>query len=149
MTRMDLLRKVDIFSDLDTAYLEQISEYCAENSYKAGRLIIRQGESGIGLFIIRSGLVEIIKETAGGDSFHIADLGPGDFFGEISVLDNAPRSANVVAKEDTVCLVLTAWDFKARMTVQPKIALKILPVIVKRFRETNDKLLSLKSKGLI
>ena len=87
-----------------------------------------------------------MKETVGGEHLYIADLGPGEFFGEMSVLDSAPRSANVIAKEDTVCLVLSAWDFKARMAIHPEIALKILPVIVRRFRETNAKLLSSSSK---
>ena len=147
MTRIELIKKVDIFSGLDKAYLEQISEYCVEKSYKEGETIIRQGDSGIGLFMIVSGLVTIMKETAGGEHLYIAEHGPGEFFGEMSVLDNAPRSANVIAKEDTICLVLSAWDFKARMATHPEIALKILPVIVRRFRETNAKLLSFSLKG--
>ena len=147
MTRIELIKKVDIFSGLDKAYFEQISEYCVENTYKEGETIIRQGDSGIGLFMIVSGLVTIMKETAGGEHLYIAEHGPGEFFGEMSVLDNAPRSANVIAKEDTICLVLSAWDFKARMATHPEIALKILPVIVRRFRETNAKLLSFSPKG--
>ncbi len=146
MNKIEFIKKVDIFAGLDEAYLEQIADYCADTGYQAGETIIRQGDTGIGLFIILSGRVEIIKETIGGERLYIADHGPGEFFGEMSVLDNAPRSANVIAKEDTVCLVLSAWDFKARMTTHPEIALKILPVIVRRFRETNEKLLSRSSK---
>jgi CRP-like cAMP-binding protein len=61
----------------------------------------------------------------------------------MTVLDSSPRSANVIALEETRCLLLTAWEFKARLEERPEIALKVLPVVVRRFRETNEKLLAL------
>ena len=143
MDRIALLKKVSLFSNLSEANLKSIAEFCVERDFKEGDIIIRQGDSGIGLYIIVSGKVKIVKNTAGGEKLDMAEHGPGDFFGEIAVLDNAPRSADVVALEDSKCLVLSAWDFKARMAVHPEIALKILPVVVKRFRETNEKLLAL------
>ena len=95
--------------------------------------------------MIVSGSVQIIKKTAGGDEFEIAVTGPGDFIGEMSVLNGALRSASVIAVEDTNCLALVSWDFKALMNNNPEIALEILPVVVERFRETNEKLLSMSS----
>ena len=143
MDRIELLKKVSLFSNLSEAHLSSIAEFCVERSFSEGGVIIKQGDPGIGLYVICSGKVKIVKETAGGEKLDIAELGPGDFFGEMTVLDSAPRSANVIALEESKCLVLSAWDFNARMNVHPEIALKILPVVVKRFRETNEKLLAL------
>ena len=143
MDRIELLRKVSLFSNLSEAHLSSIAEFCIERSFSAGDVIIKQGNSGIGLYVVCSGKVKIVKKTAGGKKMDIAELGPGDFFGEMTVLDNAPRSANVIALEESRCLVLSAWDFNARMKVDPEIALQILPVVVKRFRETNERLLAL------
>lgn len=142
MDRIALLKKVSLFSSLNEAHLSSIAEFCVERSFREGDVIIKQGNSGIGLYVICSGKVKIVKVTAGGEKLDIAELGPGDFFGEMAVLDSAPRSADVVALEESKCLVLSAWDFNARMKVDPEIALKILPIVVKRFRETNDKLLA-------
>ena len=143
MERTELLAKVDLFSGLNKKALTSLAEYCVERLFKKGKTLIKQGDSGVGLYIIVSGKVKIVLETADGDELEMAVHGPGDFFGEMTVLDNAPRSASVIAMEDTKCLLLTAWDFKARIAVQPEIALKILPVVVKRFRETSEKLLTL------
>ena len=143
MDRIALLNKVSLFSNVSEAHLSNVAKFCVERSFKEGAVIIKQGDPGIGLYVICSGKVKIVKETAGGGKLDIAELGPGDFFGEMAVLDNGPRSANVIALEESICLVLSAWDFNARMKVDPEIALKILPVVVKRFRETNEGLLAL------
>jgi CRP-like cAMP-binding protein len=138
-----LLKKVSLFSNLSESDLNHIAEYCVERSFEKGEVIVRQGNNGIGLYMIISGKVKIVKQIATGERLDIAELGPGEFFGEITVLDNAPRTATVVAIESCTCLILSAWEFKAQMVVHPEIALKILPVLVKRFRETNERLLAL------
>ena len=143
MDRISLLKKVNLFSGLNETEIESIAGYCVERSFNEGEMILRQGISGVGLYIIISGKVKIVKRTSTGENVDMAELGPGDFFGEMTVLDNAPRSASVVAVQNSKCFVLSAWDFKARMALHPEIALKILPVVVKRFRETNDMLLTL------
>lgn len=143
MDKAELLKKVSLFSDFKMEALKSLSEFCVERLYKKGETLIKQGDYGIGLYIIASGKVKIVKKTADGEEFEIAVQGPGEFFGEMSVLDNAPRSASVIALEDTRCLLLTSWVFKARMKVQPELALKVLPAVVKRFRETNETLLAL------
>ena len=100
MERIALLKKVSLFSNLSEAHLDSIAEFCAERSFKEGDIVVKQGDSGIGLYIIGSGKMKIVKETAGGEKLDIAELGPGDFFGEMAVLDSAPRSADVIALED-------------------------------------------------
>ena len=143
MDKVELLSKVDLFSGLKKKAIQSLAEFCVERSFKKDEILVKQGDSGIGLYIIASGKVKIVKETADGSELEIAVQGPGDFFGEMTVLDNAPRSASVIAIEDTDCLLLTSWVFKSRMEVQPEIALMVLPVVVKRFRETNERLLAL------
>lgn len=143
MNKVDLLKKVDLFSGLKEKALRGLAEFCVERHFKRGETLVEQGDSGLGLYVIASGKVKIIKKTSTGENLEIAVLGPGDFFGEMTVLDSSPRSASVVAVEDTECLILTAWEFKARLEEHPEIALKVLPVVVKRFRETNEKLLAL------
>ena len=140
MDTVDFLRGVNLFSGLEENYLKKIAEYCVPRSYKNGETIISQGDPGVGLFIIVSGKVKIVKELIRGEKLEIASHGPGDFVGEMAVLDNATRSASVIAVDDTECLVITAWDFKARMKAHPEIALELLPVLVRRFRESSEML---------
>jgi CRP/FNR family cyclic AMP-dependent transcriptional regulator len=143
MDKIELLSKVGLFSGLKEEDLDRLAEFCVDLHFKKGEILIKQGDLGVGLYIITDGEVMIVKKTAGGDELVVASHGPGDFFGEMAVLDDAPRSASVIAVVDTDCLFLSTWDFKARMKLHPEIALEILPVVVKRFRETNERLLAL------
>jgi CRP-like cAMP-binding protein len=142
MEREELLKQVGIFSGLDKRSLRSLANICYERSYKKGEPLVVQGDSGIGLYIIVSGKVKVVKHTDKGEELALAVHEPGEFFGEMTVLDQAPRSASVIAVEETTCLLLASWQFKAKMEVNPEIALKILPVIVQRFRETNERLLA-------
>jgi CRP-like cAMP-binding protein len=106
-----------------------------ERKYDAGSAIVEKGEGGVGFYLILEGAVEIKSNGT-----TLAKLGPGQFFGEMSVIDNQPRSANVVAVEPSRCLILSAWSFNALITEHPKIALKILQEFVRRLRDTNKAL---------
>ena len=143
MDKVELLKNVELFSDLKEKEIKSLAEFCVKRPFEKGQTLVRQGDSGLGLYVLISGKVKIVKKTSTGEELEIAVLGPGDFFGEMTVLDSSPRSANVIAIEDTDCLLLTAWEFKARLEEHPEMALKVLPVVVKRFRETNEKLLAL------
>jgi CRP-like cAMP-binding protein len=143
MDKRELLSKVGLFSGLSDEDLNRLAEFAVELTFKKDETLIKQGERGVGLYVVVSGEVKIVKKTAGGDELEVALHGSGDFFGEMAVLDDAPRSASVIAVVDTECLFLSAWDFKARMKLHPQIATEILPVVVKRFRETNERLLAL------
>ena len=141
MNNEDFLKKVDLFSDLSSKYVKKISMICTEREYKKDDYIVRQNDSGVRLFIILSGKVKIVKTKGNGEKLEIATHGSGEFFGELAILDGAKRTADVIAVENTKCLALTSWHFKPLMESHPEIALEILPVIVKRFRETNEKLI--------
>jgi CRP-like cAMP-binding protein len=94
---------------------------------------MREGDSGVGAFVIRSGRVEVLQKR-GGETVKLAELGPGDFFGEMALLDEFPRSATVRALEPTTVLGLTRWHFRGILESHPQVALGILPVLVKRIR---------------
>jgi CRP-like cAMP-binding protein len=139
------LRKVPLFSNLKDKDLATIESLVKERKYARGEIILRQGEEGIGLFIIKKGKVKVSKTLASGKTIDIAVHSDGEYFGELAMLDNKPRTATVTAIEDTEVYIMTYWEFKALLESKPEIALSLLPVLVERFRETNEQLLELKN----
>ena len=147
MQAKEVLRSVSLFSGLSPRFIDGLAKNCTTRKFEAGAVIVRQGNPGVGLFIISDGQVKVVKTTDTGESYEVGHHGPGDVIGEMSVLDGAPRSANVIAETDCECLVLTSWDFTAFMKSHPEVALEILPVVVQRFRETNEALMSSRETG--
>ena len=133
MQAADFLRKVPLFQDLDDRSINAIANAVVEQSYSPGQIIMREGDSGVGAFIIRSGRVEVLQKRGGSD-VKLAEMGPGDFIGEMALLDEFPRSATVRAVEPTTVLGLTRWHFRGILESHPQIALGILPILVKRIR---------------
>ena len=129
--RESLLVACPLFRDLDADGLAAVRDAAVEVEFPAGRAIARQGEIGTGLFIVASGAVRVVR-----DGRELARLGPGEFFGELSVLDGAPRNASVVADEPTTCLALATWDAERVMRERPGVALAVLRVVVARLRES-------------
>ena len=129
----DLLARTRLFSGVDAAGLEQIAARVTELDLPADRVIARQGEIGTGFFIVVSGAVRVVR-----DGQTLAHLRPGDFFGELSVLDGRPRIAQVVCSEPTTCLALASWDFEAVVGEQPSVAMAILRELAGRLRELTE-----------
>lgn len=123
------LAKVPLFSDCSQRDLQTIARVVREIPHAAGTIIAREGEPGVGLFIIMDGTADV---TIGGSKK--ATLGPGDFFGEIALLDGGPRTATVTAKSDVALLGLTEWVFRGLMAEHPSIALKTLQQMAARLR---------------
>jgi len=130
---IEFLRRARLFLELDEHTLNEIANAAVEQRWEAGQDIVRQGEPGIGMFVIRSGKVDILQEHAGTPE-KMAQLGPGDAFGEMALLDEFPRSATVRAVEPTTCLGLTRWHFRGILESHPQIALKLLPILTRRIR---------------
>ncbi|WP_455382790.1 Crp/Fnr family transcriptional regulator [Salinispira pacifica] len=145
MDHQAILQSVPLFADLSTHNIRALAKSCTERTFAKGEVIVRQGNPGVGLFIIIRGKVKIVKQLDEDSQIEIATHGPGEVIGEMAVLDGAPRTANVVAEEETTCLVLASWAFNAFMEAHPEVALQILPIVVKRFRETNEALINLKT----
>ncbi len=132
---VEMLEKSSLWSGLSKKDLKSIVRLSKERTYETGDVIVQKGEGGVGFYLILEGSVEIRS-----DGTTIAKLGPGQFFGEMSVIDNQPRSADVVAVEPSRCLILSAWSFNALISENPKIALKMLQEFVRRLRSTNQAL---------
>ena len=123
------LSKVPLFSDCSQRDLQTIARVVREIPHRAGTIIAREGEPGVGLFIILDGTADV---SIGGRKK--ASLGAGDFFGEIALLDGGPRTATVTAKTDLNLLGLTEWVFRGLMSEHPSIALKTLQQMAARLR---------------
>lgn len=128
-----LLARTRLFAGVDAAGLERIAARATELEVPADRVIARQGEIGTGFFIVVSGAVRVVR-----DGETIARLGPGEFFGELSVLDGRPRIAQVVSSGPTTCLALASWDFEAVVQEQPSLAMAILRELAGRLRELTE-----------
>jgi CRP-like cAMP-binding protein len=123
------LAKVPLFSECSQRDLQTVARVVREIPHNAGTVIAREGEPGVGLFIIVDGTADV---SIGGRKK--ATLGPGDFFGEIALLDGGPRTATVTAKSDVALLGLTEWVFRGLMVEHPSIALKTLQQMAARLR---------------
>ena len=131
--RIALLREVALFHGVSDEGLAAVAAKATEIAFEAGRTIVRQGEVGTGFFLIASGQARVIR-----DGRAIAELGPGQFFGELSLLDQQPRIANVIAETPVDCLALASWDFEAILSAQPGVALAILRGVARRLRAVSD-----------
>ncbi|MFL5778990.1 MAG: Crp/Fnr family transcriptional regulator [Chloroflexota bacterium] len=131
--KSELLAGVRLFEGIDEAELERIAERTVEIDLPAGRVIAREGDVGTGFFIVVSGGVDVVRSGR-----HLAHLGPGEFFGELSVLDGGPRIAQVVATEPTICLGLASWDLEAVLLEEPRLALSILRGLAARLRAVTE-----------
>ncbi len=146
MENHEILKQAPLFSSLSTRFLKGLGDSATRRTYNEGDLIVRQGNPGVGLFVITKGRVQIAKTDESGQRYEIATHGPGEVIGEMAVLDGAVRSADVVTLEETECLVLASWAFNSFMESHPQVALEILPMVVKRFRETHEALMKSQDK---
>lgn len=131
--KTDLLKQVELFSGVSPRALGSIADRAVDVAFSSGQYIVRQGQVGTGFYLIVSGQVRIER---GGDV--VARMGSGQFFGELSVLDQAPRIAHVIAEEPTVCLALASWDFTKLLERNPKLTLSILREVARRLRAVTD-----------
>jgi CRP-like cAMP-binding protein len=127
------LMKVPLFRDLPARQLESVARSLRERVYEPNAVIVRQGDPGLGFFLITAGRVEVTH-----DGHHVRHLGTGEFFGEMALMEERPRSATVTAVERTTCLQLVRWDFRALLKENPDLAVKMLEVVVQRLREHPD-----------
>jgi CRP/FNR family transcriptional regulator, cyclic AMP receptor protein len=127
-----------LFSQLSPAAIYRLVELAQVRVFNPNDLILQEGQVGLGCFIIINGKVEVVKGLDAGRPKVIAELGPGEIIGEISVIDNRPHTASVRALEKTQCIMIERWDFQAQMQAYPEIALQLLPVLAGRLRSSLD-----------
>ena len=138
MDARDLLRNVSIFHGLDDAALERLAPCLKKIQFAKDAVIVGQADEGDALFIIATGRVKVVLRGRSGGEVILTMFRPGDFFGEMSLLDNQPRSASVVAIENSELLMLARGDFVAHLNQSPTTALKILGVLSSRLRRADE-----------
>jgi CRP-like cAMP-binding protein len=130
----DFLAQVPLYKGVRRRQLESLAKTMVEHDYEAGEDIVTQGENGVGLFIIVSGRADAVHVRTDGSKAIVNTFGPTDFFGELALLAEGPRTASVVAQETTKCLVLTRWNFLAVLKEDAEMAIAILEELAWRFR---------------
>lgn len=133
---VEILAQVPIFKGLEESELKAVVNMSKRSSFKAGEIIVKEGDAGLGFYVIINGSALVKKKGK-----TIAKLGRGSFFGEMSLFDEQPRSADVVAEEATDCQVLLRWDFWSLVTKNKRMAQGLLQEMARRLRDT-DKALS-------
>jgi CRP/FNR family transcriptional regulator, cyclic AMP receptor protein len=128
---VDALREVPLFADLSTRDLKRLTGSMSEMSYATGDTVVSQGKGGVGFFVILDGRAKVSQ-----DGEERATLGPGDYFGEMALIDGDDRAASVTAEGDLRCAAMTMWNFRPFVKGHPDVAWALLTALVKRVRES-------------
>jgi CRP-like cAMP-binding protein len=126
---VNLLERVPIFQGLDHRELERIAASMKERTFRAGDTVTTEGSGGVGFFVIEGGEAKV---SIGGEDRR--RLGPGDYFGEVALLTDSPRTATIVAETDLHCYGMTSWDFKPLVETHGSIAWKLLQSMAKTYQ---------------
>ena len=132
------LRSVPLFSSLDSQATAELGEYLTIHDYPGSAQICKIGDPGDAMYLIDVGRVQISITDADGAEVTLAELGPGDFFGEMSMLDGQGRSANATTTENARVAKLTRADFLSFMKNDPRVTLEMLTALTLRLRRTDE-----------
>ena len=126
---VELLQRVPLFADFERGDLQRLARSFKERTFSAGSTVSAEGKSGAGFFVIESG-----EATVSVHGSERGKLGPGDYFGEIALIDEGARSATVTADSELRCYGLTSWEFRPLVEGNASIAWKLLETMAKRLR---------------
>lgn len=137
---IDVLTKVPLFAGLDARAIEAIAAFAFRKTFQKGDLIVEEGRTGNGMFIIVSGSSEVIKGLQTAQPRTVARLGAGEPIGEMALLGEWPRTASVRALETTECVGIDRWLFLDHLNREPKLALRLLQILALRLANTGERL---------
>jgi CRP/FNR family transcriptional regulator, cyclic AMP receptor protein len=132
------LRQVPLFESLDDEAAKELCELLETLDCEAPKVLFRAGDAGDAMYIIERGKVRISVQTTDGRELTLTELGQGDFFGELALLDRQPRSANAVVADDARLAVLSQDHFLSFMRSNPDVALEMLTALAHRLRRTDE-----------
>ena len=131
--KISRLQSVPLFSGLRRKDLERVARLCTRTDVDAGTVLCREGSAGHEFFVIVDGTADVtIRRKT------VNTLGPGDFFGELALLDAGPRVATVTASSPLIALVLTGGEFRTMLNDEPQVAVRLLPAIGQRLRNMRE-----------
>jgi CRP/FNR family transcriptional regulator, cyclic AMP receptor protein len=139
----DLLAGSQLFGELAPNELDAVARAAETREFARDETIFAMQEPGDGLYVIASGRVKVVVSTTGGKEFILATLGPGQFFGEMALLDDSPRSASVIAQLPTSAYRIRREEFDRLIEAHPGIARKLLRELSLRLRRANAQMESL------
>lgn len=145
--KIDILKKVPIFSEISSKDLEKIVAVTHHRKYRKDNMILIEEEAGQTMFILMSGQVKISRISEDGREVILAVMGAGEFFGELSLLDGQSRSANVTVIKDAEMLLINRDDFLNLLNEFPRIAIQLLRELASRMRKSDSQIKSLSLKN--
>jgi len=140
---IQVLTQVPLFAGLPDGDLRAFAPLLRERRFPKGSVILMQGDPGDALYLIATGQVKVVLIGEDGREVILSVLGPGSFFGDMSLIDDQPRSAHVVAMEEATLLQLRRDDFQARLRASPDVAISLLRELSRRLRRADDTIGSL------
>jgi len=135
-----LLEGIPLFSEVPRHQLRELARFARTEHFATGDVIVRMGEPGSTLYVVKTGRVNVMHDQDSGPGVTLAILGPGEFFGELSIFDGERRSATVIALEETETVTLGRFDLMRVVSHDPQIGLSLLKSLSARLRETDARL---------
>jgi CRP-like cAMP-binding protein len=132
------LAATPLLSSLDRKTIKRLAEQGKHRHYDAGETIVREGAPASALYIVLSGRAHVEREDSPGKA--VANLIPGDFFGELALIEEHPRSATIVADDPTDCILFVAWEFTALLKEFPEMAIPIMNALIARLHRREQHL---------
>jgi CRP/FNR family transcriptional regulator, cyclic AMP receptor protein len=136
----ELLRRVPLFMTLAPEELDQVAQVAVPRQFAANQVVFREGDASDTCYVIREGHVRALRAHLDGRTITLAQFGPGDFFGELAMLDEERRSATIETLEQTEALAILGSDMRRLLREHPEISVKLIAVLGRRLRETNERL---------
>ena len=143
LSNLELIRRVPLFSTLTQAQAELVSEAVVKRRYKRGEEIVEQGKKSNFLAIVLTGRARVITQDSRGREVILATMNPGDYVGEMSLIDNQPHSATVRAEVQTDVLILGRAEFARCLPENTSMAYAVMKGLVQRLRQADRKIESL------
>ena len=140
MSLVPTLRRVPLFAELSDAEITRLAELARGRVYPKSSVILFEDDPGDALYVVVTGRVKVVLVGEDGREVILSVLKDGDFFGEMALIDDEPRSAHVIAMEDASLLVLRREDFQQRLREAPGMAVGLLRALSRRMREADDKI---------
>jgi CRP/FNR family transcriptional regulator, cyclic AMP receptor protein len=138
-----ILQRVPLFAQLSAPDLQRVVDVARERAYPKNSVILFEDDPGDALYVVATGQVKVVLIGEDGREVILSVMGPGEFFGEMSLLDDEPRSAHVIAMEESALVVLRREDFEGILSQTPAIALALLREMSRRLRRADEKVGSL------
>jgi len=146
----EVLSKVPAFANLAPRELKEVAAIVHKREYRSGEPVFYQGDPGLGMYIVKDGEVSIVIQGKDGNERELALFSDGDFFGELALLDESPRSANAVCKTECTLIGFFRPDLfeliEKNTTLGIKIVLKLAEIVAQRLRHTDKELSKVKSQ---